>query len=222
MSIKVILADDHAVVRDGIKAVVDSRGNGIEIIGEAANGREALALADTNPADVYVIDISMPILNGIETTERLLKKDPKAKVIILSMHNEKSFLEKAMKLGAKGYILKESAIDEILEAIRQVHMDRFFLSPEISKHIVQGFLGNEKPKNKKQRKLEEKIGELTGREREILQLIAEGFTTKDMARQLDLSVNTVHVHRNNIMRKLDIHKQAALIRYALKEGISHL
>lgn len=222
MSIRVILADDHAVVRDGIKAVVDSRGNGIEIIGEAANGREVLALADTNPADVYVIDISMPILNGIETTERLLKKDPKTKVIILSMHNEKSFLEKAMKLGAKGYILKESAIDEILNAIRQVHMDRFFLSPEISKHIVQGFLGNEKPKNKKQRKLAEKVGELTGREREILQLIAEGFTTKDMARQLDLSVNTVHVHRNNIMRKLDIHKQAELIRYALKEGISHL
>ena len=218
MSIRVILADDHAVVRDGIKAVVDSRGDEIEIVGEAANGKEVLALADNDPADVYVVDISMPILNGIETTERLWKKDPKCKIIILSMHNERSFLEKAMKLGAKGYILKESAIEEILEAIRQVHMDRFFLSPEISKHIVQGFLGNEKPKKKSNNK----IGELTGREREILQLISEGFTTKDIARQLDLSVNTVHVHRNNIMRKLDIHKQAELIRYALKEGISHL
>ncbi len=219
MSIRVVLADDHTMVRDGIKAVVDSQGGEIEIVGEASNGKEVLDLADNGQADVYVVDISMPILNGIETTERLLKKDPKCKVIILSMHNERSFLEKAMKLGAKGYILKESAIGEILDAIRQVHMDRFFLSPEISKHIVHGFLGNEKPKKGPNNN---KVGELTGREREILQLIAEGFTTKDMARQLDLSVNTVHVHRNNIMRKLDIHKQAELIRYALKEGISHL
>jgi len=219
MSIRIMLADDHAVVRGGIKAIVAKEGKdkGMEIVGEAGDGNELLALAETTPADVYIIDISMPNLNGLEATERLLKKNPKGKVIILSMHDDRAFVEKALKIGAKGYLLKESAPEELIHAIREVWMDRFFLSPKISKYVVQGFLGADQPKKQHQ-----KGTNLTNREKEILRLISEGSTAKEIARQLRISANTVSVHRNNIMRKLDIHKQAELIRYALKEGISEL
>ncbi|MCK4395702.1 response regulator transcription factor [candidate division WOR-3 bacterium] len=217
MSIKVILADDHPVVRDGIKFIINRKGTDIAIIGEASNGSEVLDMAKEDPADVYVIDISMPILNGIETTERLIKLEPQSKVIILSIHDSRIFVEKALKSGARGYILKESVTEEVINAIREVYKGRFFLSPGVSKFVVQGFLGKRHGYKKYQ-----KIVSLTRREREILQLIAEGFTNKETARKLNLSLNTVHVHRKNIMEKLDIHKQADLIRYALKEGISNL
>jgi len=217
MSIRVMLADDHAVVRDGIKAIVAKKGDGIEVVGEAGDGKELLALAETTPADIYIIDISMPNLNGLEATERLLKRDAKTKVIILSMHDDRAFVEKALKVGAKGYLLKESAPEELIHAIREVWMDRFFLSPKISRYVVQGFLGTNQPRNQQR-----KTTNLTDREKEILRLISEGSTAKEIAHQLRISVNTVGVHRNNIMRKLDIHKQAELIRYTLKEGISSL
>lgn len=217
MSIKVILADDHAVVRDGIKAVVERMGDDIEIVGEATNGNEVLKLAKETPADVYIIDITMPILNGLETTDRLTKQDPDSRIIILSMHDDRSFVEKAFQCGAKGYVIKDSVTEEVLQAIREVYRDRFFLSPRISKFIVQGFLGKKSPQPQYQ-----KSTSLTPREREILQLISEGFSNKEVARQLSLSINTVHVHRKNIMRKLDLHRQADLIRYAIKEGISQL
>lgn len=217
MSIRVIIADDHSVAREGVKAVIGREGKDIEVIGEASNGNDALKMAKNNPADIYILDISMPILNGIETTHRLIKMNPKSKIIILSIHDNRTFVEKALKYGAKGYVLKENAIEEIIQAIRQVYSNGFFLSPKVSKFIVQGFLG--KRYNYAEYK---KTVHLTQKEREILQLIAEGFINKEMARQLNLSLNTVHVHRNNIMRKLDIHRQANLVRYALKEGISQL
>ncbi len=217
MSIEVILADDHAVVRDGIKAIVERKGKDIRVIGEASNGKEVLEMARNSPADVYVLDAAMPILNGIETIGRLRKMDQRCKIIILSMYDDRTFVEKALKYGASGYILKETASEEIIHAIREVYKDQYYLSPKISKYIVKGFLG--KRYHYEQNKKE---GDLTKREREILQLISEGFTNKEIAIHLDLSLNTVHVHRNNIMNKLDIHKQADLIRYALKEGISHL
>lgn len=217
MSIEVVLADDHAVVRDGIKAVIEGKAEDIKVIAEAANGDELLKIAKKNPADVYILDISMPILNGIETTSRLRKMYPKAKIIILSIHDERTFVEKALRCGAKGYVLKESSADEVVNAIRQVYANRFFISPKIAKFVVQGFIGKTNRANKPER-----TATLTTRERAILQLIAEGFTNKEMARQLKLSLNTVHAHRNNIMHKLDMHRQAELIRYALKEGISQL
>ncbi|UCC94622.1 MAG: response regulator transcription factor [Candidatus Omnitrophota bacterium] len=217
MSIRVIIADDHPVAREGIKAVIERKEKDIEVIGEASNGNGALKMAKNNPADIYILDISMPILNGIETTHRLIKMDPKSKIIILSIHDNRTFVEKVLKCGAKGYVLKENATEELIQAIRQVYSNGFFLSPKISKFIVQGFLG--KRHNYAEYK---KAVHLTLKEREILQLIAEGFTNKEIARQLKLSLNTAHVHRNNIMRKLDIHRQADLIRYALKEGISQL
>ena len=217
MSIKVILADDHAVVRDGIRAILERRDKDIRIIGEAANGTEVLKLAKATPADVYVLDISMPLLNGVETTDRLLQMNPRSKVIILSMHDDRAFVERALACGAKGYVTKESAAEELIHAIREVHRDRFFLSPPISRFVVQGFL-----RRRQAPASQPPEGELTRREREVLQLIAEGFSNKEIARQLSLSLNTVHVHRNNLMRKLDLHKQADLIRYAVNAGLSSL
>ena len=217
MGIKVILADDHPLVREGLRSVIEKKGGNIEIIGEASNGNNVLAMAEKNPADVYILDITMPILNGIATSERLIKMDPKSKIIILSIHDSRILVEKAIKSGVRGYITKESAIEEIIYAIHEVYHERFFLSSSISKFIVNGFI-RKMNKNKKY----EKEFNLTPRETEILQLIAEGFNIKKIAERLYLSFNTVQVHKKNIMKKLDLHRQADLIRYAIKEGISKL
>ncbi len=214
MAIKVILADDHAIVRDGIKSVITKKGDGIAIIGEACNGNDVLKLSKTNPADVYLLDISMPILNGIETTYRLVKDNPKAKIIMLSMHDDRTFVEKALHSGARGYILKESATDEIVFGINEVYLGRYYLTPKISSYLVEDFLEREPEK--------QHIPALSSRERVILQLLAEGLNNKEIAEKLSLSLNTIHVHRNNIMKKLNIHRQADLIKYALKEGIVQL
>lgn len=217
MSIKIFIADDHPVVRDGIKYIIDKKGEDIKIVGEASNGKEVLEFANKNLVDIYILDISMPILNGIETTHSLIKMDEKNKIIILSTHDSRTFVEKALKSGARGYILKESATEEIIHGVHEVYRGRFFLSPAISKFVVDGFLGNLPDHNKYKRAFD-----LTKKEREILQLIGEGFTDKEISQKFNLSLYTVHVHRKNIMRKLDIHKQAGLIRYAIKEGISKL
>lgn len=215
--IEVILADDHEIVREGIKAVIESKSDDIKVVGEAADGERVLKIASNNPAAVYIMDISMPILNGIETTRKLIKKFPKSKVIILSVHDQKVFVDKALKCGAKGYILKESATDEVIRGIREVSMNRVYLSPKLAKFIVQGYLDKQSPHESSV-----KTQELSERETGVLQLIAEGFSNKEIAKKLGIALNTVHVHRNNIMAKLDIHRQAGLIRYALKEKITQL
>jgi two-component system NarL family response regulator len=214
MPIKVILADDHSIVRDGLKAVIEKKGDGIKIIGVASNGNDVLNLSKNNPADIYILDISMPILNGIETAHRLVKKDPQCKVIMLSMHDDRTYVEKALQSGARGYILKESATDEIVFGINEVYLGRYYLTPKISSYLVEDFLSREPGK--------QCTVELSSREKGILQLLAEGFNNKEIAEKLSLSLNTVHVHRNNIMKKLNIHRQADLIKYALKEGIVQL
>ncbi len=216
-NIEVYIADDHAVVRDGIKAVLERKSKDIAVTGEASNGNELLEMARRKPADIYLVDISMPVLNGIETAERLVKLNPKSRIIMLSMHDDRVSVEKSLKAGARGFIVKVSTSEEIVKAIKEVYAGRFYLCAAVSKYVVQGFLGQVYPQA-----AGTKAVSLTPKEREILQLIAEGNSSKDIAKLLSLSLNTVHVHRNNIMRKLDIHKQADLIRYALKEGISHL
>jgi len=216
MSIEIILADDHDVVRDGLKAVIERGDKDIKIIGEAVNGREVLKMAEKKPADVYILDVAMPVLNGIETTVRLMKINPKSRIIILTMYDNMSFVREVLKYGAKGYILKENASEEIVHAICEVHKNGCFLSPQIAKYIVNGFLGKADAIGK------DAITQLTGREREVLQLVAEGSSSKEVAVQLKISLNTVHVHRNNIMKKLNLHKQSELIKYALKEGITGL
>ncbi len=217
MTIEVIIVDDHAIVRDGIKSVLTRVGKDIKVIGEASNGKEVLDLAKHNPADVYILDISMPFLNGIEMVARIRKMDMKCKVIILSMHDDRLSVEKALKSGAKGYILKGNASDEIVDAVHEVYGGKSFLSPKIATFVVQEYLGRNNDYE-----CREKHVTLTDKEREVLQLVAEGLSSKEIAGQLNIAFNTVHVHRNNIMQKLNIHKQAELIRYALKEGITHL
>jgi DNA-binding NarL/FixJ family response regulator len=156
----------------------------------------------------------MPILNGIETTHRLVNKNPQSKVIILSMHDDRTFVVKALQSGARGYILKESATEEIVFGINEVYMGRYYLTPKIASYLVEDFLDREHGAHH--------MAELSSRERGILQLLAEGFNNKEIADKLSLSLNTVHVHRNNIMKKLNIHRHADLIRYALKEGMVQL
>ncbi len=214
MAIKVILADDHAVVRDGVKAVIERKGKDIKIIGEAENGKDVLEMAKHKPADVYVLDISMPHLNGIETTDRLKKIDPGNKIIILSMHDGQAYVEKVLQAGAEGYILKKGATEEVIHAIREVYKGERYLSPGIAKYVIQGFL-----ENKRDTDQTTPFAKLTRREREILQIIAEGLSTKQIAQKLDISSNTAHVHTNNIMQKLNIHSRTDLVRFALREGI---
>ena len=217
MSIRVVLADDHPIVRAGLRAVIEKSKEDIAIVDEAVNGIEVLDIAEKNAVDVYLLDVEMPHLNGIETAERLLKKDPKAKIIILSIHDSRIFVHRALRCGVKGYILKESAIEEVTKAIQEVFKGRFFLSPGISNYIVDGFLGKIGAGKDKS------AGDgLTKREREVLQLIGEGSTNKEIAQKLNLYLNTVQVHRRNLMHKLNIHKQADLICYTIKEGISKL
>lgn len=211
---KIVMADDHSVVRDGLKAIIQEMDPNIDIIGEASNGRELLDLAGKKRADVYLVDISMPALNGIEATKRLMKMDATSKVIILSMYKDKVLVEKAIKAGARGYVLKEGATEEITRAIEEVHEGRYYFSPDISAHLVHGFLYGSV--NTPEDRLE---ASLTDRQREILKLICDGYTEKDIGEQLNISYHTVHVHKNNIMKALDIHSKAELIKYAIKQRI---
>lgn len=214
MSIEVVLVDDHSIVRQGIKSVLSAEPD-IEIVAEASNGREAIKLTLEKSPDVVIMDITLPLLNGLEAGYQILKRKPSTKILILSMHDNRAFIEKALDYGALGYILKDSAPDEIAHAIREVDAGRFFLSPKISSFVIQDYI-----RRRKKAAVRRKPLALTVREREILQLIGEGLNNKDIARQLNISLKTVLVHRNNIMQKLNIHTQAQLIRFALREGIS--
>ena len=215
MKKKIVLADDHAIVRNGVRAVLETLGKDLEIVAEVSNGKDLVEYAQKNPADVYVVDISMPVLNGIEAVERMVKNNPDTKVVMLSMYDDRVSVEKSLKSGAKGYIVKVSAADEIVDAVEEVAAGRFYLCSKVSKYIVQGFLGKTTSRKR------DATG-LTPKEKEVLQLIAEGYSSKQIAKTFNLSLNTIHVHRNNIMKKLGIHKQAELVRYAIKEGIAQL
>lgn len=217
MNIRIVLADDHAVVRDGIKAIVEKLGEGIKVIAEASNGQEVLEIAQKNRVDVYVLDISMPLLNGIETIERLKKIRPQAKAVILSMYDDKILVEQAFKKGARGYILKENVAEDVVRAIREVHRGKYYVSPSISGYLIQGFL-SERPAAPGG----EAETALTTRQREILKLICDGLNEKEIARQLNISPHTVHVHKNNIMSFLGLHTKAELIKYAIRTGIVQL
>jgi len=218
MSIKIILADDHVMLRDGVKAVIKESEKDIEIIGEASNGNEVLMMAEKRPADVYILDISMPVLNGLETADRLIKRDPRSKIIILSMHDDRSMVTRALQSGIKGYLLKDNSSEELVDAIYQVYEGRFYLCPGISQFVVQGFIGRKGSGGNQTKELRE----LTGREREILQLMAESFSSKEISEKLNLSVHTVQSHRKNILQKLHMSKPIDIVRYAAKEGIIEL
>ncbi len=217
MNINVVLADDHHLVREGLKSLLQRLSPDIRVVGEASNGKEAFELAKKGIAELFVFDIGMPVLNGIEATAKVTKLSKKNKVIILSMYDDRTFLEKALKSGAKGYILKDGAGDELIYAIQEVSKGRYFISPKLSRYMVNGFVrkGLKRPGP-------DARDPLSAKEKEVLQLIAEGRSDKEIASHMKISANTVHVHRTNIMHKLDLHKQTDLVRYALKEGLTQL
>lgn len=212
---KIVLADDHAIVRTGVRAVLERLGKDMEVSAEVSNGKELVEYAKRHPDEILVVDISMPVMNGIEAVEQIVKRNPEAKIVMLSMYDDRLSVEKSLKAGAKGFIVKVSAADEIVNAIEEVDAGRFYLCSKVSKYIVQGFLGKTAARKR------DGTG-LTPKEKEVLQLIAEGCSSKQIAKAFNLSLNTIHVHRNNIMKKLGIHKQTELVRFALKEGIAQL
>ncbi len=217
MSIRVVIADDHPLVRDGLRFSIERSGQDIQIVGEGANGQEVLDRAAHLPADVYILDITMPVLNGLETARHLIRSCPSVKIIMLSLNCTQALVEEALSIGVRGYLTKETASRNLVEAVTEVYAGRVFFSPDIADIIVNRYV-----KGASSGPIPDRPTALTAQERKILQLVAEGFTNKDIAVKLNLASNTVHTHRTNLMAKLNIHKQADLVRYALKEGIAKL
>ncbi|HLN32916.1 MAG TPA: response regulator transcription factor [Gemmataceae bacterium] len=210
-SIRVLLADDHVLVRAGIRALAQNI-DGVEIVGEAVDGRHALAMIKTQEPDLVLMDISMAGLNGLEATARIAKEFPEVRVLILSAHANEEYVWQALRAGAAGYLLKDAGTAELELAIRAVARGESYLSPAVSKHVVADYVrrvGGE-PRT---------LELLTPRQREILQLIAEGQTTKEIARTLHISVKTVETHRMQLMERLDIHDVAGLVKYAIRTGL---
>lgn len=213
MSIRILLADDHAILRHGIRALLE-RQPGMTLVGEASDGREAQALAAQLSPDIVLLDIAMPNGNGIEAARQITSKAKAPAVIFLSMHSDETYVLRALKAGARGYLLKDSADNELMSAIHAVAAGKAYFSPEVSKLLVEDYV-----KGLQQRGLEDSYELLTPRERELLQLLAEGNSIKDIATLLNLSAYTVETHRSNIMQKLNLHGMAELILYAVRKGI---
>lgn len=211
-AIRILLADDHALVLAGIRALLESI-EGVQIVAEASNGRDAVALARTHRPDLIVMDISMKELNGIEATAQIKAETPTARILILSMHTTEDFVRRAMKAGASGYLVKDSAPLELKMAITAVMQDEIYLSSRISKHLVSGFVQGQTSSG------ESTIDMLTARQREILQMVAEGKSTKEIAFALDVSIKTVETHRASLMERLNIFNVAGLVVFALRHGL---
>jgi len=212
---RVLLADDHNLVRAGIRALLESQ-RGVEIVAEAEDGQQALQLLLETRPDIALVDISMPGLNGLDLAARVAREAPATRLVILSMHGSPSHVAQALSAGAKGYLLKDAAADELPILLRAVMRGETYLSPGVSRHVVEGFLGRlGAPSPAK----ESASDGLTPRQRETLQLVAEGRSTKEIAQLLGLSVKTVDAHRSQIMERLDIHEVAGLVRYAIRIGL---
>ena len=212
--ITVLLAEDHEIVREGIRKLLDVEPD-IEVVGEATNGRQAVELARTLRPAVVVMDIAMPLLNGLEATRQIRAAVPATKVLILSAHSDDAYVECVATLGASGYLIKQSAVHTLKEAIRAVHKGQTIYSPDVAKKLRRH---NPKPLDPKD-PLRTKFSSLTSREAEVLQLVAEGCANKQVAAELGISIKTVEKHRDHLMRKLDIHDTAGLTRYAISAGI---
>jgi two-component system response regulator NreC len=211
--IRILLADDHTVMRSGLRVLLE-RQTGFQVVGEAGDGREAIELAEAQSPDVAVIDVAMPNLNGIEAARQITAKRPGTAVVILSMHSDESYVLRALKAGARGYLLKDSPEADLIAAIRAVHDGKAFFSPAISKMMVEDYM-----RQLQQRDVEDTYELLTGREREVLQLLAEGKSNKETATILNLSLYTVETHRSNILQKLNLHGTPELILYAVRKGV---
>ena len=212
--VRVFLVEDHGLVRAGIRALLEKI-DGVAIAGDAAEGREALERIDRHRPDIVLMDISMPGLNGLQAAEQLLKRHPQLRIVFLSMHTEGEYVLAALRAGASGYLIKDSCLQELELAIRSVVKGEVFISPAVSKHLVDGIRN---PAALPASPLER----LTQRQKEILQLIAEGMTTKEIAVRLNVSVKTVDTHRTQLMERLDIHDVAGLVRFAIAHRLTEL
>ncbi|HUB34901.1 MAG TPA: response regulator transcription factor [Bryobacteraceae bacterium] len=212
-NIRILLADDHTVVRKGLRLLLESQPE-FAVVAEAANGREAVAMAEEQHPAVVVIDVGMPILNGIEAARQILAKLPQTAVVFLSMHSDESYVLRALKAGARSYLLKDSAEQDLINAVKAVSEGKAFFSPAISKMLVEDYM-----RSLAERNVEDSYELLTTREREVLQLLAEGKNNKEVAGILNLSLYTIETHRGNILQKLNLHSGAELILYAIRKGV---
>lgn len=208
---RILLADDHQLVRSGMRALLQTLPD-VEIVGETGDGREAIELVQAQAPNLVLMDIAMPGLNGLEATARIVKEFPRTRVIILSMHANEEYVLRALRAGASGYLLKNAATAELELALRAVARGETWLSPEISRHVIEEYLGGRVESASS-------LAQLTPRQREILQLIAEGQSTKQIAARLEVSIKTVETHRAQLMERLGIHDLAGLVRYAVHHGL---
>jgi len=211
--IRIVLADDHIVMRNGLRLLLERQPD-FEVVGEAADGRQTVEICDGLRPDVVVLDIAMPNLNGIEAARQISAKLPHTAIVILSMHSDEGYVLRALKAGARAYLLKDSAETDLINAIRVVTEGKAFFSPAISKMLVDDYV-----RRLQQRGVEDSYELLTTREREILQLLAEGKSNKEVANVLSLSLYTVETHRGNILQKLNLHSVPELILYAVRKGV---
>jgi DNA-binding NarL/FixJ family response regulator len=211
--IRILLAEDHAVMRTGLRLVLERQPD-FQVVGEASDGREAVALAQQHKPNVILMDIGMPNLNGIEAARQITASLPQVSVVILSMHSDEAYVLRALKAGARGYLLKESAESDLISAIRAVVNGKAFFSPAVSRMLVEDYV-----RQLQDREIEDSYELLTMREREVLQLIAEGKSNKEIANMLNLSLYTVESHRGNLMEKLNLHTVPELILYAVRKGV---
>ena len=202
-----MLADDHLIVRQGLKVLLEREG--FNVVGEACDGREAVRLAQELCPDIALLDLSMPLLNGVDAGRAILQASPKTKIVLLTMHTENHHVLDALRAGIKGYVLKTKAAEELVQAIQEVSLGKLYLTPGVSEVVVQAYLA----------KSDLPPEPLSLREREVLQLIAEGKTTKEVAVVLGISVKTAESHRTRMMEKLNVHETASLVRYAIKRGL---
>jgi two-component system, NarL family, response regulator NreC len=210
---RIVLADDHGIVRRGLRSLLEGE-PGVEVVGEAANGREALKLLETTKPEMAILDVAMPMLNGIEVTAQAMKAFPDLRVIILSMYADEGYIVRALTAGARAYLLKEATEDDLLPAVRAVALGRSFFSPAISTILLADYV-----RHLKQRGLEDSYDVLSDREKEVLQLLAEGKSNKEAAAVLHISLSTVETHRLKLMQKLDLHNTAEIVLYAVRKGI---
>jgi len=213
---RVLLAEDHTIVRKGLSALLEAE-EGIEVIGEAQDGREALLKTEQLQPDVVIMDITMPGLNGLEATRQIKKRFPKVKVLILTVHSDEEYVRQILHAGASGYLVKQAAPQELVFAIDSVRRGESYLSPSVSGMVVKGYVDHAAGADD-----DSTLRRLTDREREVLQLIAEGKSTRDIAELLHMSVKTAETHRARLMGKLDIHSTAELTQYAIRKGVISL
>jgi two-component system response regulator NreC len=213
VKVRVLIADDHGVVRKGLRLLLEQYPE-LEVVGEAANGREVVRLAAETQPDVVLMDIAMPLLNGIDAAEQIRKADDRIGLVILTMHADEEYLLRALNAGVKGYLLKESAEQDLLRAVLTVAQGKPFFSPAITETLLEDYM-----RVLKQHSLSDSFELLTNREKEVLQLLAEGKTNKDVAALLNIGVSTVESHRTNLMQKLNLHNTAELVLYAVRKNV---